>query len=450
MNELNADNIGMPKSSHRILFATDIPFWRMSDGAHQRIASLYRYLARDPNVSQVFYLGSPDAESADLARDMGVDYQAFNSGKPPKNLLSRIQWYADATLHQARRWITRKSCNVLIAEGPRSLNLSDFRWPWAIQRFRETVAKFQPDTIVFEYIKMSYLLEALSPEERQRIQCVVDTHDILHRRAEQFFANGFPHWLMIDRQQESEVLNQFDLIMAIQEREAEELRSMAPYSETITVGHAVELVKSTLSSERVPTEEPPRQIKIGYIGSKNFSNWSAIRKFLQTAWPNVHEKNGDLCQLLIAGGICEWIEKRPATDAASPSRITTEHLQSVQLIGRVSAIEEFYDQIDVLINPVEFGTGLKIKNAEALSFGKLLITTMQGFDGMPQSTRLACKVVESVDEMGDAINSLTQDLSSIRPMQRLASVLAQTEFSPEFAYSELSDWLDRSNRNPHS
>ena len=78
----------MPKSSHRILFATDIPFWRMSDGAHQRIASLYRYLARDPNVSQVFYLGSPDAESADLARDMGVDYQAFNSGKPPKNLLS--------------------------------------------------------------------------------------------------------------------------------------------------------------------------------------------------------------------------------------------------------------------------------------------------------------------------------------------------------------------------
>ena len=213
----------MTKSPHRVLFATDIPFWRMSDGAHQRIASLYRHLSKEPYVSQVFYLGSPDAESAEMARSMGVDYQAFTSAKPPKNLLSRIQWYTDATLQQARKWITRKSCNVLIAEGPRSLNLSDFRWPWAIQRFREMVATFQPDTIIFEYIKMSYLLEALSTEERQRIRCVVDTHDILHRRAEQFFANGFPHWLMIDRQQESEVLNQFDLIMAIQEHEAEEL-----------------------------------------------------------------------------------------------------------------------------------------------------------------------------------------------------------------------------------
>ena len=92
-------------------------------------------------------------------------------------------------------------------------------------------------------------------------------------------------------------------------------------------------------------------------------------------------------------------------------------------------------------------TGLKIKNAEALSFGKLLITTTQGFDGMPQSTRLACKVVNSVDEMGDAINSLTNDASSIRSMQSLAAQLAQTEFSPEFAYSELSEWIDRFNRN---
>ncbi|MCH2182974.1 MAG: glycosyltransferase family 4 protein [Mariniblastus sp.] len=437
----------MPESPHRILFATDVPFWRMSDGAHQRIASLYRYLAREPHVAKVFFLGSPDADSARLAEASGVDYQAFSSDQPPEKLASRIQWYADATWNQARQWLTAKSRPLPIDEGPRSLELADFRWPWAIQRFREMVDQFQPDTIIFEYIKMGYLLEALTPEQRSRIHCVVDTHDILHRRAEQFFANGFPHWLMIDRDQEAEALRQFDLIMAIQEQEARTFREMVPEVETITVGHAVDWDGTPPTAKNPVGKTPLDQLRVGYIGSKNFSNWSAIRTFLQSAWPNVRRKNGDFCQLRVAGGICEWLEGQREAGSEEPQPLGPSLLQSVQLLGKVGAIRDFYDQIDVLINPVEFGTGLKIKNAEALRFGKLLITTTQGFDGMPETARLACRVVQSVEEMGEAINSLARDAGSIRSMQSLAGKLAQTEFSPEVAYSGLLEWIDRSNRN---
>jgi len=436
----------MSESPHRILFATDVPFWRMSDGAHQRIASLYRYLAREPHVAKVFFLGSPDAESKRLA-ETWVDYEAFSSDRPPEKLASRIQWYADATWNQARQWLTAKPDNESINDGPRSLDLADFRWPWAIQRFREMVNRFQPDTIIFEYIKMGYLLEALSSEQRAQINCVVDTHDILHRRAEQFFSNGFPHWLMIDREQEAKALGQFDLIMAIQEQEARLLREMVPEKETITVGHAVDWDGNTPAVAAGSEHTSIEQLRIGYIGSKNFSNWSAIRKFLQSAWPNVLRKNGEFCQLLIAGGICEWLKGEREAGSADPDPLAPSLLQSVQLLGKVGAIRDFYDQIDVLINPVEFGTGLKIKNAEALRFGKLLITTTQGFDGMPETSRLACRVVQSVEEMGEAINSLARDSDSIRAMQSLAGKLAKTEFSPEAAYSGLLEWIDRSNRN---
>ena len=89
-----------------------------------------------------------------------------------------------------------------------------------------------------------------------------------------------------------------------------------------------------------------------------------------------------------------------------------------------------------------FGTGLKIKNAESLRYGKLLITTTCGFDGMPEVTRLACMVVEGVNEMGLAINSVCSDLPSIRSMQNLAWELSQTEFSESHAYSELRRYLD--------
>ena len=117
-------------------------------------------------------------------------------------------------------------------------------------------------------------------------------------------------------------------------------------------------------------------------------------------------------------------------------------VHNVRLLGRVDHVEDFYDVIDVVINPVQFGTGLKIKNAESLRYGKLLITTLNGFNGMPEMTRLACMVVESVNEMGLAINSVCSDLSMIRPMQQLALELAQTEFSETQAYSELQQYLE--------
>jgi hypothetical protein len=203
--------------------------------------------------------------------------------------------------------------------------------------------------------------------------------------------------------------------------------------------------------------ESPQKVVVGYIGSKNFSNWQAIREFLTTAWPVVLSRNPELCELVIAGAICDWFDTDgegqilfsrsddPAADpnvpAANPTQQTT--IPQVRLLGRIDHVEDFYDAIDVVINPVQFGTGLKIKNAESLRFGKLLITTLNGFNGMPEATRLACMVVESVNEMGLAINSICNDLSTIRPMQQLALELSQTEFSESQAYSELRDYLHR-------
>ena len=424
-------------SDHRILFATDVPFWKMSDGAQQRISSLHRYLASHGHAVHVFYLGKVDEHSRELVTQQSIDLSQITSDQPPKNLLSRLQWYANATINQARQWLMRPSCSLTDEDGPRSLELDDFRWPWAMRRFRETVNLFKPTIIVFEYIKMGYLMDALSEDERASMKCVVDTHDILHRRASQFFENGFPHWLKINREQESKALEPYDLILAIQDKEAQILRSMAPNVETITVGHAVDLPAHAPCSK---VENPGGKVRFGYIGSKNFSNWHAIQNFVENAWPAVVDKNSDTCELLVAGGICEWLETG-ASDHTST--ISPESLKNVTLVGRVDEIKEFYAQIDVLINPVEFGTGLKIKNAEALSFGKQLITTTNGFDGMPESSRLACRVVESVSEMGDAINSMLLDPEAIAKMQVLASELAQTEFSERFAYSALSEWLNR-------
>ena len=419
----------------------------MSDGAEQRIFSIYRYLKNGGCECAVFYLGTISKNDQTLIDDHALNVFVCTSDQPPEKLKNRLRWYADATINQARSWLSREQQDLAVVDGPPSLTLTDFVWPWAKTRFAEIVESYKPDTIIFEYIKMSYLMDGLSREERKRACCLVDTHDVLHRRAEQFFQNGFPHWLRIDRNEEANVLKKFDAIIAIQEKEAATFREMTESKiDTLTVGHAVE--GDVDFTELTPQASAPDKITVGYIGSKNFSNWQAIREFLNCAWPAVVKKNKGRCELVIAGAICDWLESNSESDnpvgtGNNEGQFCEGAFEDVKLLGRIDGIKQFYDQIDVVINPVEFGTGLKIKNAESLRFGKLLITTLNGFDGMPEATRLACKVVEDVNEMGLAINSICGDLSSIRPMQQLALQLAQTEFSEQQAYSELKQYLNR-------
>ena len=87
---------------HKILFATDIPFWQTSTGAKQRIASLHRFLSRDEYQSQVFFLGQVTDNEMKLVEQHNVDLIQNTSDKPPEKLTNRIRWYTDATINQAR------------------------------------------------------------------------------------------------------------------------------------------------------------------------------------------------------------------------------------------------------------------------------------------------------------------------------------------------------------
>ena len=77
------------------------------------------------------------------------------------------------------------------------------------------------------------------------------------------------------------------------------------------------------------------------------------------------------------------------------------------IIGLVDDLDDFYRQIDIAINPMVGGTGLKIKSLEALSYGKALLATedaMVGIDGTDAFHNFA-----SVPEMVGALKSLSKE-----------------------------------------
>ncbi len=312
------------------------------------------------------------------------------------------------------------------------LQLKDFRWPWAMKAFAEAVDEFKPDSILVQYIKLGYLLDGLSTPNRRKIKCLVDTHDVLHRRSEQFQQRGYQHWIQVSREEESTELRKFDVIIAIQKEEAALFRELAEDREVIVCGHA------TYHDDQ-PADQKPQSahgFTIGYLGSMNASNTHAIETFLLQVWGAVQDSEfANRIELVIAGDICSWIE--------STDTIEESDLRNVTLLGKVDQLSAFYDRIDMAINPVEFGTGLKIKCCEAIAHGKPLLTTRQGMLGMPAPCREASIACDSIEAFAESLVALIEDRDRFDRMRTTAAQLSQTEFSDQQVYSRLKQSLNQ-------
>lgn len=426
-------------SKHRVLMATDVPYWRKTTGAEQRISSLARFLDQDRFQIRTCFLGGlSESDSALIAADQ-ADVVSRTSDQPPSQFWNKSIWYANAILHQLKTSPGKNRATNSTGPDPSDSNpsdspdppaLRDYRWPWAISAFRECIEAYQPDSILIEYLKLGYLLESIPPSLRGQIQCLVDTHDVLHRRAQQFHEHGYPHWINLTRSEEAEALRPFDTILAIQPEEATLFREMAPNCETIVCGHAV---------QRPPTPSKSRPVSdvltLGYLGSGNAANIHAIESFLEHVWrPLQANAAAPRCRLLIAGEVSTGLMPNPRTGSAIPQTTT---------IGHLDQLDEFYDQVDVVVNPVEFGTGLKIKNCEALAYGKPVLTTPHGAAGMPADSNAACRVCATSEEFQQRIVELANDRGRLADLIAAATKLSQAGFSGIQEYSELKRVLLR-------
>jgi hypothetical protein len=222
-------------SSTRILVATDLPFWRGSNGAEQRILSLVTALSNAGKQVHVFCITPPGQrteQDLELIKTYQLSVEFRSSDQVPRRLAAKLAWYRSAAWNQFGRLGDLQSDQ---ANGSQ-MSLAEFRWPWAIEAFRETIDRFRPDVVLIEYIKLAYLLEAIKPTDS--VCKMVDTHDVLHRRAQQFSQRNHGHWIQITESEEAAALQGFDVIVAIEPGEANWFRQVTPEAQVIVCPHA--------------------------------------------------------------------------------------------------------------------------------------------------------------------------------------------------------------------
>ena len=343
----------------KILMPTLVPFWRRSTGAEERMFCLVSALKKHGHHVQTFFPLVPIQDDEQLWQRYELDVTNRTSDQTPQQFLNRARWYGQAI---ANRFGQSKDETEREDSALPAVTLDDYRWPWAITAFGEAADAFEPDVILGQYITTAYLLEGLSAKQRRSIYCMIDTHDCLSERNRQFNERGHQHWLNINAEEEAQVLALFDTVIAIEPAEASKFKEMLPQTEVIVAGH---LPLPVTPAAAVPKAK--KGITLGYLGSANASNLDAITRFLEQAWPQVANLPG--VELVIAGSICDSIDQWRST-------MNADQVEKIRLLGRISNLAEFYTQVDMAINPVQFGTGLKIKSAEALAYGVPLLTTL--------------------------------------------------------------------------
>ena len=205
--------------------------------------------------------------------------------------------------------------------------------------------------VIVNYVWLSRALEAVDGPIK-----VIDTHDVFGDRHLMCVDAGIdPNWFFTSPLLESGGFDRADIVIAIQKAEAAAIAARTR-AQTLIVGHQMEPSYLLMDQTRLPVSE------FGYLSSANPWNVTSayiLDDHLSREYPD--------CDWILAGGLSSIGE-----------RIRT----AKGVLGKVDLLEDFYSIVSCCINPMISGSGLKLKTIEALAFGRPVICTKAGSDGL--------------------------------------------------------------------
>ncbi len=237
-------------------------------------------------------------------------------------------------------------------------------------------------------------------------------HDLLSARAQRFAAAGAPLDMpMITEAEEMHWLSGATTVLAAQAREAEEIRPKVTAKVLVT---PIVMQPRALNPEAVT---PGRCL---FVGSNIAPNRTGLEFLLEAVWPQVRAQIPG-AKLAVAGTVSLGLNDARAANLPS---------LGVELLGRVPSLEAEYARAAVCLVPLLLGTGIKIKLLEALSFGRAVVSTSLGIEGLEAWAPGAVSVADDADSFATAIVQLLNDDALRRRREDAALRLAEEHFGP--------------------
>jgi glycosyltransferase involved in cell wall biosynthesis len=194
------------------------------------------------------------------------------------------------------------------------------------------------------------------------------------------------------RRTERRIMERAALTIAVSKGDAGLLQSFAPGASISVIDNGVDLVASPLLPPIGPGT--PRLLYLG--GYDYHPNAVAARRLAEEILPRVRASLPG-AEAILAG-----------RDPAGVLQDLAGH-EGVIVAGRVEDLGTLYERITCVVTPLTYGGGSRLKILEALAFGRPVVTTPEGADGLAVEDREHVLMGRTSTELADAVIAIHQD-----------------------------------------
>lgn len=196
------------------------------------------------------------------------------------------------------------------------------------------------------------------------------------------------------------MIQQFDGVAAITEKDADYFRQLAKKSPSSLVPRPSSIISIPfgidLDNFPLPVASPD-PVSLFTIGAMNWiPNAEGVKWFLQHVWPEVHKEFPSLKYYLAGREMPDWMMR-----TAFPN---------VEVLGEVPDAREFIDAHGIMIVPLLSGSGIRIKIIEGMAAGKPVLSTLIGAEGIDcthgKNILIANAPCEFIDMISLCINDM--------------------------------------------
>lgn len=192
---------------------------------------------------------------------------------------------------------------------------------------------------------------------------ILDSHDVFSSRIEFFRErNGPPEFFLPSPEQERVGIGRADVVLAIQEAERQWFAAGSSAA-AVTLAYQLEPNAAPPAARRDYLH--PRKVRFGILASPSVFNTVGVESFLSAVKEQVKATFAP-AEVLVAGNVCDRLYGRGPW----------------QLLGPIDDEEAFLGKVDFVLAPIFFGSGFKIKVADAVFRGLPVIAASHAAAGV--------------------------------------------------------------------
>lgn len=263
----------------------------------------------------------------------------------------------------------------------------------------------------------AFQAEAFATLGASRPRSAIVMHDLFHARAASGEGGERDSVAMLTREEELAMLARAGTVIAIQQEEAAWLLEALPASR---------IVLAPTAHQPDPPAVPGDPLCLLFVGSRTAPNTHGLRWFLEQCWPRLKIAS-PATRLDVVGTVCtEFVGRVP---------------EGVCLNGLVPDLAPFYARAAIVISPLRFGSGLKIKLIEALAKGRPVVATPVTLQGVSVICGSAVLQADSPESFVAAILELQRDVELRKRLADKGLRIVAQHFAPLPAHRAFREWL---------